>query len=85
MGRNDSAQILGALAPLSVAHAEDRLLSAYHILNTAFLVRREGRTRFDEAVGAVAKQWQELGTVRYLGPQPPYSFVDLGAGDRAWA
>jgi hypothetical protein len=85
MGSRDSAEILGALAPLALAHAEERLLSPYHILNTAFLVRREERTRFDEAVGKVAQQWQELGTVRYLGPQPPYSFVDLEAGDPAWA
>jgi hypothetical protein len=85
MGSRDGGEILAALAPLSLAHAEGRLLSAYHILNAAFLVRREERTRFDEAVGAIAKQWQELGTVRYLGPQPPYSFVDLEAGDPAWA
>jgi Gas vesicle synthesis protein GvpL/GvpF len=85
MGSRDGGEILGALTPLSLAHAEGRLLSPYQILNTAFLVRRESRTRFDEAVGAVAKQWEELGTVRYLGPQPPYSFVDLEAGDPAWA
>ena len=33
-------------------HAEGEHLSPYHILNTAFLVRREARARFDEAVGA---------------------------------
>lgn len=85
MGSRDSAELLGALAPLSLAHAEGRHLSPYHILNTAFLVRRESRARFDEAVGALAEQWNEVGTVRYLGPQPPYSFVDLEAGDPAWA
>ena len=85
MGSRDGSDILGALAPLCLAHAEGRHLSPYHILNTAFLVRREARTRFDEAVGAIAEQWNEVGTVRYLGPQPPYSFVDLEAGDPAWA
>jgi len=85
MGGRDGSEILGALAPLCLAHAEGRLLSPYNILNTAFLVRREARTRFDEAVGTIAEQWNEVGTVRYLGPQPPYSFVDLEAGDPAWA
>ena len=85
MGSRDGSDILGALAPLCLAHAEGRHLSPYHILNTAFLVRREARTRFDEAVGTIAEQWNEVGTVRYLGPQPPYSFVDLEAGDPAWA
>jgi hypothetical protein len=85
MASRDGAEILGALAPLCLAHEEGRLLSPYHVLNTAFLVRREARTRFDEAVGAIAEQWNEVGTVRYLGPQPPYSFVDLEAGDPAWA
>ena len=85
MSSRDGAEILGALAPLCLAHAEGKLLSPYHILNTAFLVRREARARFDEAVGAIGEQWNEVGTVRYLGPQPPYSFVDLEAGDLAWA
>jgi hypothetical protein len=85
MGNRDGGEILGALAPLCLAHAEGRHLSPYHILNTAFLVRRETRTKFDEAVGAIAEQWNEVGTIRYLGPQPPYSFVDLEAGDPAWA
>jgi len=85
MSSRDGAEILGALTPLCLAHAEGKLLSPYHILNTAFLVRREARARFDEAVGAIGEQWNEVGTVRYLGPQPPYSFVDLEAGDPAWA
>ncbi len=85
MSSRDGAEILGALTPLCLAHAEGKLLSPYHILNTAFLVRREARARFDAAVGAIGEQWNEVGTVRYLGPQPPYSFVDLEAGDPAWA
>ena len=85
MGSRDGADILSGLVPLSLAHAEGRRLSPYQVLNTAFLVLRESRADFDEAVGAVAKQWQEVADVRYVGPQPPYSFVDLEAGDRAWA
>ena len=85
MGNRDGAEILAALVPLALAHAEGRHVSAYHILNTSFLVRRESRPHFDEAVGAVAERWDELATVRYLGPQPPYSFVDLELGDPAWA
>jgi hypothetical protein len=85
MGSRDGAEILGTLAPLCLAYEEGRHLSPYHILNTAFLVRREERPRFDAAVGALAEQWNEVGTVRYLGPQPPYSFVDLETGDPAWA
>lgn len=85
MGNRDGAEIMAALVPLALAHVEGRHVSAYHILNTSFLVRRESRTRFDEAVGAVAEQWNELATTRYLGPQPPYGFVDLELGDPAWA
>jgi Gas vesicle synthesis protein GvpL/GvpF len=85
MGQQDGAEILAALVPLALAHAEGRHVSAYHILNTSFLVRRDGRTHFDEAVGVIAQQWNELATVRYLGPQPPYGFVDLELGDPAWA
>jgi hypothetical protein len=85
MASRDGSGILATLAPLCLGYEEGRLLSPYHILNAAFLVRREQRARFDEAVGALAEQWNEVGTVRYLGPQPPYSFVDLEAGDPAWA
>jgi hypothetical protein len=85
MGNRDGGEIMAKLVPLALAHAEGRHVSAYHILNTSFLVRRESRPHFDEAVGAIAQQWNELATVRYLGPQPPYSFVDLDLGDPAWA
>jgi hypothetical protein len=85
MGTRDAAEITAKLVPLALAHAEGRHVSAYHILNTSFLVRREARAHFDEAVGAIAEQWNEVATVRYLGPQPPYSFVDLELGDPAWA
>jgi hypothetical protein len=85
MGTRDAAEITATLVPLALAHSEGRHVSAYHILNTSFLVRREARPHFDEAVGAVATQWNEVATVRYLGPQPPYSFVDIELGDPAWA
>ncbi|MGH3334327.1 MAG: GvpL/GvpF family gas vesicle protein [Nocardioides sp.] len=85
MGHQDAAWVLDQLVPRSLAYEEGRHVSAYHLLNTAFLVEREARTAFDAAVTDVSERLQERCTVRYLGPQPPYSFVDLQAGDPAWA
>ena len=85
MGRQDAVTILDRLTPLSLAHHEGRHVSSYHLLNTAFLVARDGRDGFDAAVAEAAELLQSRCTVRYLGPQPPYGFVDLEAGDPAWA
>jgi hypothetical protein len=76
--------VLERLAPLARAVAENETKGEWEAVNAAFLVDRRTREQFDKAVGLVEQQGSSL--VRYVGPQPPYSFLEPAqAGDLAWA
>ena len=56
------------------------------VLNAALLVRRSARTRTDEAIARLSRTLPDRLRLRYIGPQPPYSFVDgEHAGEPLWA
>jgi Gas vesicle synthesis protein GvpL/GvpF len=56
------------------------------VLNAALLVQRTARTRTDEAIARLSRTLPDRLRLRYIGPQPPYSFVDGElAGDPVWA
>lgn len=73
----DAPAILDRLEPLA---AEVRLKQLGHertVLNAAFLVDEREVARFDEAAEAVAVEQANRMRFRYIGPVPPYSFVEL--------
>jgi hypothetical protein len=83
----DFAFVLGRLGPLAVAAANEPVATHDSAVNAAFLVER---TRIDEFSAAVAALGEELAgrlRLRYVGPQPPYSFAgdDARPGVPAWA
>ena len=56
------------------------------VLNAALLVRRSARSRTDEAIAQLSRALPDRLRLRYIGPQPPYSFVDGELkGDPVWA
>ena len=56
------------------------------VLNAALLVQRSARTRTDEAIARLSRTLPDRLRLRYIGPQPPYSFVDGElAGEPVWA
>jgi Gas vesicle synthesis protein GvpL/GvpF len=56
------------------------------VLNAALLVRRSARTRTDEAIARLSRTLPDRLRLRYIGPQPPYSFVDGElTGEPVWA
>jgi Gas vesicle synthesis protein GvpL/GvpF len=56
------------------------------VLNAALLVQRSARTRTDEAIARLSRTLPGRLRLRYIGPQPPYSFVDGElAGEPVWA
>lgn len=69
------------LDPLATETVDNGLFSDRLVLNRSYLVDRDERTRFDEAVAAFESEREEL-TVRYTGPFAPYSFVDVQIGGR---
>ena len=75
--RRDTDQILASLAPL----AEDiQLGEPRHermALSASFLIPRDGIAAFDAAVDDVGRTQKHRMRLRYAGPLPPHSFVNL--------
>jgi len=81
----DRAMLLDELAPLARAVAEQETEGAHEVLNAAFLVERGSRGAFDAAVGELRAKHEELMQLRYVGPQPPYSFLEpVRNGELVW-
>jgi hypothetical protein len=81
----DGQVVLDHLAPLAVAVSEGERNGTHQLLNAAFLVERESRPAFDKAVAEAAAALEERVRLRYVGPQPPYSFLEpVRNGELAW-
>ena len=80
----DAAEIRAAaserLAAASVGEEENDLFSDRLVMNHSYLVDRDERTRFDEAIDAITDDYGDVLTVQYSGPWPPYNFVDIEIG-----
>lgn len=72
----EAAEIVGRLAPLAVTTASNPLAAPEDVVNTAFLVERERRPEFEDAVESVGKDLVGRIRLRLLGPVAPYDFVD---------
>lgn len=68
--------VAGRLADRSVESTDDDLFSDRLVLNRSYLVAREDREAFDDAVDEIEADYEDL-TVRYTGPWAPYNFVDI--------
>jgi Gas vesicle synthesis protein GvpL/GvpF len=56
------------------------------VLDAALLVKRGARTRTDEGIARLSRKLPDRLQLRYIGPQPPYSFIDVElAGEPVWA
>ncbi|WP_049898789.1 GvpL/GvpF family gas vesicle protein [Halococcus agarilyticus] len=74
------ASVTERLEPVSVSEAENGLFSDRLVLNRSYLVERDDRAAFDEAVDGIIDEYGETFTVQYTGPWAPYSFVDIEIG-----
>jgi peroxiredoxin family protein len=62
---------------LSHKHQPCNLFGDQMICNQAFLIDRDHLGAFDERVNQFAETLSENEKVKYIGPVPPYNFVDL--------
>ena len=78
-----------ALEELELLAVDTRVEQAAHpvAFNLTFLVRCTRREEFDEAVARLRERLGSRVEIRYVGPLPPYSFVEvqLDLGRAAWA
>ena len=81
----DHELLLTVLEPYALAIADNERNGVHQVLNAAFLVQRERQSTFDQAVASLGDETAERLRLRYVGPQPPYAFLDAArAGELAW-
>lgn len=83
----DTRVALDILQPRSVSFVEEPAPGDEAAFNLAFLVERDRAAAFGAAVGRLRRRLQDRIDIRYLGPLPPFSFVDmdLAVGAPSWA
>lgn len=78
--------IVGRLRPHALAASLNEVRGAYDVASVALLVRRDDRARLDAAVSELDREAAGQMTIRYVGPQPPYAFLDhVVTEERSWA
>jgi signal transduction histidine kinase len=73
----EAASLLDALEPLAVETRVNDNLSDMMLLNAAFLVDKSQEQAFDARVQALGEAQAGRKIFRYLGPLPPYTFVNI--------
>lgn len=73
----EAQEILALLAPLALAVDSGDLGHERVALNASFLVERERVAEFDEAVDAIGRAREGRMRLKYTGPLPAHSFVEL--------
>jgi hypothetical protein len=74
-------QVLQPLRPLAVELRLNRTYGDDMIMNAAFLVDRTREQEFDDRVERLAVQHSDAIQFKYVGPAPPYSFVNIVVRD----
>ncbi len=83
---SDAAMLHDQLSGIAERMVLGDVTGQNHVLHAALLVERSARTQTDEAIAQLGRTLPDRLRLRYIGPQPPYSFVDGElAGERVWA
>jgi Gas vesicle synthesis protein GvpL/GvpF len=82
----DAAMLHAELSGLAERVVLQEVTGKNQVLDAALLVKRAARTRTDEAIARLSRTLPDRMRLRYVGPQPPYAFVDAElAGEPVWA
>ena len=76
----DTAALAQALAPYAVAVSPRAAADEDTAADVAFLVDDTGRSRFEQAVDELGREWAGRVRLRMLGPLAPYDFVPSPPG-----
>jgi len=74
---HDAQRILDALEPLSLELDVSELAHERVAVNASFLVERGRMEEFDRAVDEIGRRESGRMRLKYTGPLPPHSFVEL--------
>jgi len=73
----DAEKILTPLRPIVRQTRANKIISDRMILNAAFLVDKEREAEFDQAVEKLDREMRHRIIFKYVGPVPPYNFVNI--------
>jgi len=73
----DAEKLLGGLRPLVRQTRVNKVLTERMVLNAAFLVDDERQSEFDQAVKKLDEEMGKRLILKYVGPVPPYNFVNI--------
>ena len=73
----DEEMILSRLKPFSHKTKTNKIVSDRMVLNAAFLIDRENGAAMDEAVKRLDEEFGSRLMFKYVGPAPPYNFVNI--------
>ncbi len=73
----EGEEILRGLKRLAATYRLNRTIGDRMLLNAAFLVDRAREEEFDDLVERLDLQYRERVKFAYVGPVPPYNFVNL--------
>ena len=71
------ADIQNYLLPYAVDFTSNKLITDDMIMNWAFLVEKQRETEFDTKVNEISDKYEDECPFKYIGPMPPYSFVNI--------
>jgi hypothetical protein len=69
--------IINALSPLAVEVKTNDTYGELMIINAAFFVGKEKEADFDQQVQQLGDKYREKVTFKYIGPLPPFNFVNI--------
>jgi len=75
--KKEAKELLEILKPLSLDFRENRVLGDMNLVNVAFLVAKEKEKEFDQKMQELEKVYGERKKLKYIGPVPPYNFVEV--------
>jgi Gas vesicle synthesis protein GvpL/GvpF len=82
----DATMLYEQLSGLAERIVLEEVTGKNQILDAALLVQRGARARTDEGIARLSRTLPDRLRLRYIGPLPPYSFVDgEQAGEPVWA
>jgi hypothetical protein len=73
----DAQKVLAVLRPLAVQTRVNKVITDRMVLNAAFLVDRSNEPQFDQAVQQLDAEMGKRLMFKYVGPVPPYNFVNV--------
>ena len=73
----EAEDLLETLKPLSLDFRQNRVLGDMNLVNAAFLVAKEREQEFDQKIQELEKVYGERKKLKYIGPVPPYNFVEV--------